>query len=134
LANPSLFGFWRLPKSEDQKEAGYYSYNPSGRAYDPRRQYAAPETLSVINDLELKWGMQDNRRIGIGDINMPLGDDFPKTDDSPGPVHHDHHDRLAFDFRVLRKDARKLLSTIRPITMIKMQPKDNKVAKRHVKS
>jgi hypothetical protein len=99
LPDPSKQGFRRLPAPD--QESFYYGYNPSGRPYDPKRQYARPETLSVIVDLAQKWGLSDNRRIGIGDVNESDGGNFP------GNPHNSHHSGLDFDMRAMRKDGQE---------------------------
>lgn len=88
-------GFFVLPQAPE--EAGYYVYGTPSRG---RSQYAHPKLLTLIFQVEHRWGALDDRRFGVG--NISLADGAIHTD------HATHRSGLEVDIRPLRKDGKRL--------------------------
>ncbi|MBU0747385.1 MAG: penicillin-insensitive murein endopeptidase [Gammaproteobacteria bacterium] len=87
-------GYFMLPQMPE--ESGYYTYGtpPGGRA-----QYARVQMLNFIFKLEHGWSMIEERKIGIGNISLAQGKQFPP--------HRSHRSGLEVDIRPIRKDGSK---------------------------
>jgi len=86
-------GLYMLPQAPE--EASYYTY---GTPVAGRGQYAHPNMLSFLFNLEFRWGQQDDRKLGIGNISL--------ADRTYFRGHKSHKDGLDVDIRPLRKDGR----------------------------
>lgn len=88
-------GFFVLPQAPE--EASYYTYGtPSGG----RSQYAHPKMLTFLFLLEHQWASIDNRKLGVGNISLADGTQFPP--------HRSHRSGLEVDIRPIRKDGKYL--------------------------
>ena len=95
VPDQDLRGFFVLPQAPE--EAAYYTYGtPEGGA----GQYAHPRMLTFIILLEHKWGVADDRKIGIGNVSL-FGGAKPRD-------HQGHKSGLEVDIRALRKDGRQI--------------------------
>lgn len=87
--------FFVLPQAPE--EAGYYTYGtPIGGA----GQYAHPQMLTFIFQLEFSWSSIDDRKFGVGNISLADGASFLP--------HRSHRSGLEVDMRPLRKDRKHL--------------------------
>jgi penicillin-insensitive murein endopeptidase len=87
-------GYFMLPQMPE--ESGYYTY---GTPPDGRAQYAHVQMLNFIFKLEQGWRLSEERKIGIGNISLAEGTQFPP--------HRSHRSGLEVDIRPTRKDGSK---------------------------
>ncbi len=87
-------GYFMLPQAPE--EAAYYPY---GTPDAGRAQYGHPKLLTFIFLVEHRWAMQDERKIGIGNISRADG---RRSD------HRSHLNGLQVDIRPLRKDGKNI--------------------------
>ena len=88
-------GFFVLPQAPEQ--AGYYTY---GTPVGGLGQYAHPQMLTFIFQLEFAWSSVDVRKFGVGNISLADGASFPP--------HRSHRSGLEADMRPIRKDGKHL--------------------------
>jgi murein endopeptidase len=89
-------GYFMLPQAPE--DAGYYVYGTlhyvPGTAAEA--QYAHPNLLSVIFQIEREWQAICDRKFGIGNISIDGGKKFDK--------HQTHQQGIEMDCRPVRKD------------------------------
>ena len=89
-------GYFMLPQAPE--DAGYYVYG--NLHYVPgtgaQAQYAHPNLLSVIFQIEREWQAICDRKFGIGNISIDGGEKFDK--------HESHRKGIEVDCRPVRKD------------------------------
>jgi hypothetical protein len=85
---------WKVP---NDGEANFYRYGTPGNG---EGSYAQSRALSVIYDMDSKWGEVDSRRVGVGNVSL--------ENDSVFPPHSSHRDGLQIDIRPIRLDGREL--------------------------
>jgi penicillin-insensitive murein endopeptidase len=89
-------GYFRLPQAPE--DAGYYVYGtlhyvPGTGAH---AQYAHPNLLSLIFEIEREWQTICDRKSGIGNISIDGGKAYDK--------HKSHQKGIEMDCRPVRKD------------------------------
>jgi murein endopeptidase len=89
-------GYFMLPQAPE--EAGYYVYGnvhhvPGTGA---QAQYAHPNMLTVIFQIEREWQAIDDRKFGIGNISIAGGKEYDG--------HKTHQRGIEVDCRPVRKD------------------------------
>ncbi|CAH0142665.1 hypothetical protein SRABI118_00325 [Massilia sp. Bi118] len=89
-------GYFMLPQAPEQ--AGYYVYgNLHGVSGTGRlAQYAHPNMLTYIFQIEREWQAMCDRKFGIGSISIDGGEAFDK--------HKTHRQGIEMDCRPVRKD------------------------------
>ena len=89
-------GYYMLPQAPE--EAGYYVYGTLH--YVPgtgaQAQYAHPNLLTLIFQIEREWQSLCDRKFGIGNISIDGGFEFDK--------HKTHRQGIEMDCRPVRKD------------------------------
>lgn len=75
-------------------EGGYYTYGTPGNGAG---QFAHPRMMTFLFQLEFRWGADDRRSVGIGNISLANGASYPP--------HRSHRSGLEVDIRPMRKDG-----------------------------
>ena len=90
-------GYYMLPQAP--ADAGYYVYGNVGKVPGTAHlaQYAQPNLLSLIFQIERAWQAIDGRRFGIGNISINGGKPYDK--------HKTHQLGIEMDCRPVRKDG-----------------------------
>lgn len=88
-------GLHMLPQAPE--EASYYTYGTPSAGLG---QYAHPNMLSFLFNLEFRWGRHDDRKLGFGNISL--------ADSTYFEGHKSHRDGLDIDIRPVRKDGKHM--------------------------
>jgi penicillin-insensitive murein DD-endopeptidase len=88
--------YFMLPQAPE--DAGYYVYGNIGNRPNTGHlaQYAHPNLLSLIFQIEREWQALDDRKFGIGNISVNGGLKYDK--------HQSHRKGVEMDIRPVRKD------------------------------
>lgn len=92
---PDSRGYFKLPQRPEQ--AAYYTY---GTPPNGLMQYAHPNLMTFLFQLEFRWGHHDNRKLGIGNISLAHGVQ-PRD-------HAGHRTGLQVDILPIRRDGKPL--------------------------
>lgn len=89
-------GYFMLPQAPE--DAGYYVYGNVGKVPGTGHlaQYAHPNLLSLIFEVERAWQAICDRKFGIGNISIDGGKPYDK--------HQTHQKGIEVDCRPVRKD------------------------------
>lgn len=89
-------GYFMLPQAPEQ--AGYYVYGTVGHVPGTGHlaQYAHPNLLTLIFQIERKWQAICDRKFGVGNISIDGGKEYDK--------HKSHQLGIEVDCRPVRKD------------------------------